>query len=200
MEFFMYKIVCNDLDVNYAYVGSTNNFAKRMSNHKNNFNDKTKAHLKIYQIIKEHGGWNNWTMVQIEKCYCDSTLDARKRERYFYEELNANMNMIRPMCTLEEAKEKSIECRKQYRLENQDTIKQYRLENQDTMKQYQSKYRFKNKDKIKQHYQQNKERIAAHASERIHCEVCNCEIRKSNISTHNKSKKHMNNTSSLEHT
>jgi hypothetical protein len=48
-------------------------------------------------------------MVKIENITCDSTLDARTWERYWYEKLNANMNTNRPMRTSEEAKKYATE-------------------------------------------------------------------------------------------
>ena len=109
MEYIVYKIVSNDLDVKYTYVGSTMNFTRRKCRHKRNSKNEKRAHLKLYSTINEHGGWNNWSMIKIEMCICETTLDARKRERYWYEELNANMNTYRPMCTTEEEKGKEAE-------------------------------------------------------------------------------------------
>jgi hypothetical protein len=77
----MYKIVCDDLDVKFNYVGSTQNFTRSKCQHKRNSNDKKKAHMKLYKIINENGGFSNWSMIKLESCYCASNLDARKRER-----------------------------------------------------------------------------------------------------------------------
>jgi hypothetical protein len=90
----MYKIVCNDLAITDIYVGHTTDFTKRKCNHKTscyNPNDK-KNNLKLYQIIRENGGWTNWSMVQIEEYSCSNSNEAGARERYWYETLNANMN------------------------------------------------------------------------------------------------------------
>ena len=56
-----------------------------------------------------------------------------------------------------------------------------------------------NKEYVKKHaqqyYQKNKERILARQNKydlvKVHCELCDCEFRKRNISSHNKSKRHM---------
>jgi len=81
MEYIIYKLVCNDLDVKYTYVGSTKDFTRRKCQHKNYSKKEKKIHQKLYSTINDHGGWENWTMVKIESCICDSYLDARKRER-----------------------------------------------------------------------------------------------------------------------
>jgi len=175
MEYVFYKIVCNDLDVKYTYVGSTTNFTRRKCQHKGNSNDEKYGHMKLYKIINENGGFANWTMVKIETCICASTLDARKRERYFYEELNANMNMIRPMSTLEENKENKAEWNKQYGMDNKESIAAYK----------------------KDYYEKNKDKQASRVSDKIHCEACDCYNSRGHISRDNKSPKHLANINKL---
>ena len=75
----MYKIVCNDLDVKYTYVGSTMNFTRRKAQHKLRRKDATRTN-KLYTTIREHGGFEYFTMVKIETCMCDTKLDSRMRE------------------------------------------------------------------------------------------------------------------------
>jgi len=90
----IYKIVCNDLNISDVYVGHTTDFIRRKRGHKsncNNPNDK-RYNFKVYQIIKANGGWDNWTMVEIEKFPCKDGNEAAARERYWYEQLNANLN------------------------------------------------------------------------------------------------------------
>jgi len=172
MEYIVYKIVCDDLEVKYTYVGSTMNFTRRKCQHKKNSNNKEKyGHQKVYNVINEHGGWNNWSMIKIESYICETTLYARIRERYWYEELNANMNMVRPMCTTEEAKVYASEWSKEYYNNNKITII----------------------EKNKQYSQLNKEKISARNLELIICKSCNCYNSKQHIARHNKTKKHQHN-------
>jgi hypothetical protein len=99
----MYKIVCNDLNVKDVYVGHTTDFTKRETRHKYdciNHNSK-KRNLKVYETIRVNGGWENWTMIEIEKYPCHDKNEARARERYWYELLNANLNMICPTLNVE---------------------------------------------------------------------------------------------------
>ena len=44
-------------------------------------------------------------MIEIEKYKCDDGNEARARERYWYEQLQATLNMIRPLQTDEEIKQ-----------------------------------------------------------------------------------------------
>jgi hypothetical protein len=65
----IYKIVCNDLNITDVYVGHTTNFINRKALHKsncNNINGKS-YNLKIYNTIRNNGGWLNWSMIEIEK-------------------------------------------------------------------------------------------------------------------------------------
>lgn len=90
----MYKIVCNDLNITDLYVGQTTNFTVRKSSHKSNScNERCKIYnTKVYKFIRENGGWNNFSMVEIEKFTCNDSNEAHKRERYWVETLNASLN------------------------------------------------------------------------------------------------------------
>ena len=94
----IYKIVCNDLTIIDIYVGSTTNFTKRKSQHKSNIKIEAQhSQYKIYKIIRDNGGWENWSMIQIELYPCTNGNEARERERYWYEQLNASLNMRCPI-------------------------------------------------------------------------------------------------------
>jgi hypothetical protein len=94
----IYKIVCNDLSITECYVGHTTDFARRKKCHKHYCtNDKHKKYdQKIYKAIRDNGGWTNWCMVTIEKHPCKDVYEACIRERYYYEQLNSNLNMVFP--------------------------------------------------------------------------------------------------------
>ena len=90
----IYKIVSKDLNIKDIYVGSTTNFTQRK--HKHSKCCSIDACLKLYKTIYMNGGWNNWIMIEIEKYPCVDHNEATKRERYYYELLNANLNMLSP--------------------------------------------------------------------------------------------------------
>jgi hypothetical protein len=94
----LYKLVCNDLNITESYVGHTTHFIKRRATHKSrccNPNDK-KYNFKVYKLMRETGGWENWTMIQIEEYPCNNINEAGARERYWYEKLNSTMNTYMP--------------------------------------------------------------------------------------------------------
>ena len=160
----IYKIVCDDLSVKDCYVGHTINMTKRKYTHKSHCNnEKDKKHnLKIYQIIRENGGWENWNMVLVEKFPCKDKHEACKREREVYEELGAKMNTLRPYLTQEELKEQIKQHHKKYREEHQEKIKEYH----------------------KQYYQERKAEIAEKLKEKAECEYCSKLLSKQNMSRH----------------
>lgn len=170
----IYKIVCNNLEITDIYVGSTTNFTRRKSQHKNNCNrPKSKDyHFKIYQTIRDNGDWGNWAMVQIEEFPCVNGHEARARERYWYEQFQATLNMKYPQRTAQEFyganKEHIAEYKKQYAEINKDKIsekgKKYYLTNKEHISEYKKQYAQKNKDKIteykKKWYESNKTKMA----------------------------------------
>jgi len=154
----IYKIVCNDLNITDLYIGSTTQFTTRKSQHKcrcNNLEDKN-SKFKIYKTIRDNGGWLNWAMVKIEDFPCADGNEARARERYWYEQLNSNLNMRYP-----------IRNDKEYREDNKELLKvkhkQYHEENIEKIKEQRKQYREANKQKIKEQksisYQKHKDTI-----------------------------------------
>ena len=172
----MYKIVCNDLNIADKYIGHTTNFKSRKNQHKNccNNESQTKYSLKVYQFIRDNGGWNNWTMIKIEDYPCNSLLDATKRERELLEELKANLNNNIPTRTKKEYYQDNSEY---FSLLNRDR----RLNNLD---------KFKEKDK--NYYNNNKDKILQKRNEKITCECGGCYTH-GNKSKHFKTIIHQNN-------
>ena len=178
----VYQIRCDELEVGNIYIGSTTDFIKRKSNHKSNCNnEKSKSYnYKIYEIIRNNGGWNNWKMIQVEEYPCENNRQAEEREEYWRKKLNADLNMYRSYITEDEKneyiksyydlnsvsiKEKSKtyyntnrdkvrDRQKEYEKEHAEEIKErkrmYREENKEKFKEISRKYREENREKIKQ--------------------------------------------------
>ncbi len=148
----IYKIVCNDLNITDCYVGHTTNFRNRKTQHKytcNNEKDKD-YNLKIYRTIRDNGGWWEWSMIEIEKFSCVDGNEARAKERYWFEILNANMNDRFPLRTQKEYVDTHQEQIKQYNEKNKNYIKernkQYKLDHKDEIKKRQKQYREEHKE------------------------------------------------------
>jgi hypothetical protein len=100
----------------------------------------------MYNIIREKG-WNEWEMIEVEKYPCNDGNEARKRERYWYETLHANLNSRLPISTYNEYYELNKEKIKE---QNKISCKNYRLKNKDAYRETQRLYRQKNRDMINQ--------------------------------------------------
>lgn len=117
MKYIIYRISIND----YIYIGSTLDFNQRKIRHKS---ECQLSHIKLYQIIREQGGWDKCEMVPIEEFECDGMIQSRIREEYWRREYNANMNSKQAHTTLEEKKQYKNEHAKGYREINKDKIRE----------------------------------------------------------------------------
>jgi hypothetical protein len=149
----IYKIVCNDLNITETYVGHTTSFVRRKHQHKHTCNKENRKgyNFKIYQTIRDNGGWDNWSMIQICEYPCNSFHEAIAEERRHYELLNAKMNMKNPCRTYEE-----------WYQDNKDIISEkvkiYYNENKDTISEKQKIYNEKNKEQILERHKEYREK------------------------------------------
>lgn len=143
----IYKIVCKDLEIKDVYVGHTTDFTNRKYQHKSACSCENDKHYnyKVYEFIRENGGWDNFEMIEIEKYNCKDANEARARERYWYEELNATLNSSVP------------------NRNHKESSKEYYELNKDKLKEYKKVWKELNKDKIKgwhkTNYELNKDKL-----------------------------------------
>lgn len=149
-----YKIVCNDLTITDVYVGHTTDFTKRKSSHKFSCNnpEKKEYDYKLYTFIRENGGWDNFSMIQIEEKSVENSKEATKYERELYELLNAKLNTIKPFITTEERKEYNKEYLKN---RNQsDEFKQSQKQYDKIRRQTDKHKQYRQTDEYKQYHKQ----------------------------------------------
>jgi len=91
----IYKIYCKNINVTDVYVGHTTNFTKRKYQHKISSNN-IKNEEKIYKVIRDNGGWDNWDMIEIAKYNCKDATEARIKEHEHYKLLNTSLNSNPP--------------------------------------------------------------------------------------------------------
>jgi hypothetical protein len=109
-----------------VYVGHTTNFNKRKGQHKSNCkneNDK-KFNFKLYQMIRDNGGFDRFKMIEVEKYPCKDKREAERREDEVMKELKASMNTIKSFTTDEERKEYHKDYHKEYYENNKEQIKE----------------------------------------------------------------------------
>ena len=161
-QYFIYKLVCDDCD--FIYVGSTRSIKDRKRQHKSR--SKT-SEMKVYRMIRENGGWENWRMVILEEC--DETIETKRqaemREETFRLELKADLNSKRAYRSEDDIKADKKEHNKEYNStpERKAYNKEYRSTPQ--RKAYNKEYM---KEYIKEYQQRPevKERRNAQARER----------------------------------
>ena len=126
----IYKLCCNDPDVTEIYIGNTTDFTKRKNGHKSRCNNEnSKKYLfKVYQYIRSNGGWNNWSMILIEKYPCLDALEAKQKEQDYILKLHSTLNSQIP----------------------NRTKPQWNNENKEHLQELSQKYREINKDKYKE--------------------------------------------------
>ena len=155
-----YKIVCEDCP-DYIYIGSTKSYRSRKNQHKIACNSDKKYHLKIYQKIRENGGWDKWNMIIIDEGDDLTFTQARIKEEELRLKYNGNLNSIKAFRTEEEKKE-------------------YK-------KEYGKEYCFNNKEKRKEQRKQYDEKVG---KVKITCE-CGCVVSQNSIARHQRTNKHL---------
>jgi len=189
----IYKLCCKDPTIKDEYVGSTVNFTRRKACHKSHcLNENYKEYnFKVYQCIRDNGGWDNWAMIEVERYCASDKKDLHARERFWLEELGATLNKNVPNRSISEwyqiNKEKKAEYNAEYRQKNKVKIAEYKYEyyqknkekiaekqseyhqnNKEKIAEYGAEYRQKNKEKITEKqakkYQKNKEKIAEYSA------------------------------------
>jgi len=125
----IYKIICKDINIKDIYVGHTTSFKDRKREHKSRINKNYK--FKIYETIRNNGGWDNWEMIEIEKYPCKDSNEARTREKYHCELLKSNLNMYSPVIDIEKLKSYRKDYLKKYNArlseEQKNKKKQYNI-------------------------------------------------------------------------
>ena len=138
-----YKLCCKDPRIKEIYVGSTCAFRARKAAHKGSccIDTRSNHNFPVYQYMREHGGWENWDMVEIERKTCVDKRESGVRERYWVETLGATLNRQVPTRT-----------RNQYYADNKEGIleirRKYEEDNKEDLLEIRRKYRHNNKEKI----------------------------------------------------
>ena len=182
----IYKLCCKDPNITDIYIGSTTNMKQRKQGHKNRCNNPNskKYNYKVYQTIREYGGFDNWDMILVEYVNATSKQELEKEERIVIELLQPTLNCVIPTRTnkeyYEEHKKDISEQRQKKYNENKEKIlekcKIYRQNNKEQKSATDKKYREQNKEKLKK-----QQRI------KVKCEFCECLATKSNIKRHQNS-------------
>ncbi|MDR3598649.1 hypothetical protein [Clostridium sp.] len=140
---------------------------------------------------------DNIDIVLIENCPCNDKEELHKFERKYIDELEC-VNKVTPARTKAESQHAYYEANKNKIAEYH---KQHRENNKDKYQEQYYKYVQNNREQIsqasKEYREKNKEIIKVKQSQKIPCNICGSSVSKSNLSYHNKSKKHLSFVASL---
>jgi len=166
----IYKYVCNDSSVLCEYVGHTTNWNKRKASHKERCNDikDKKYHLKLYEIMRANGGFDNWRMILVEDYPCKNKREAEQREQYHMDLLVEKMNT-----------------NNSFTMEIID--KSHPNYNNEKYKSHLKR----NPDFNKKRYQKNLEKNSNHNKEQYYCEYCKNHFSLKHKARHERSQKHI---------
>jgi hypothetical protein len=150
-------------DITEIYIGSTADKKQRKKQHKSDCNNEysEEYNRKVYKFIRNNGGWDNWKFEVIERFPCENEIQLRIRERYHYDLLKPELNMIRPFITKEELKKYQAKWRKEHKkviLKN--SAKRYQDNREEIQKQHAINYQEHREERQKQHainYQEHRE-------------------------------------------
>ena len=125
----IYMIKSNqDFDNENVYIGSCCNFTRRKCCHKtrcNNPNDKS-YNLKLYQTIRDNGGWDEWVMLKLHDFPCNEKYELNLEERRVIDLYKSKLNMNVPLRNnkeyYEDNKEHINEKHKKYYEDNKEKI------------------------------------------------------------------------------
>jgi len=179
-DYTFYKIINVNSDVDLCYVGSTVNIKQRVRSHKKNCNNPNMRYynLKVYKTIREHGGWDEFKIIEIGYAEQLTLTEAHVIEEKYRVELCAELNTNRCHITEEQRKDRDALIKLNYRQNNKELVHQ--------------------QEKLS--YEINKHKIKTRVGEKITCE-CGSVICHGEKSRHRKTKKHidlMNNKNNIE--
>ena len=200
----IYKLCCKDPSVTDEYIGSTLNFTRRKNAHKSRCNNEKDSgyNVYVYKFIREHGGWYNWDMVEVERYSAQDRADLHTRERFWVEELESTLNKQIPTRSNDEwitdNKEKMSEYKAGWYQDNKEKLSEKQAEryqnNKEKISEKQAERYQNNKKNIREkqveYRQNNKKKIAQDRAEKATCE-CGAIVRKYTLPRHRLSKIHI---------
>ena len=93
-NYVVYKIECKDKSNPHIYIGSTTNLKSRKWDHKKRYTQPYRyGHkLKLYETMRENGGWDNFEFSPIEELIGVTKLQAHIREQFWIDYYKPNLN------------------------------------------------------------------------------------------------------------
>ena len=177
----IYRIYCKDENIKDCYIGSTIDLYNRFKAHKASVNNRNlnNYNLKIYQFIRENGGWDNFDREILEYYPCNNEEDLKIKEQEYISRFKPTLNTFNAYRT-EEVK----------KIQKQKKAKKYRESEKGQKSQKISQEKLMNDPERHQKKLKNKSEWGKKPK---FCEVCNRTVTNDGWSHHKKTKLHQNN-------
>ena len=178
-DYTFYKIINVNCDVDLCYVGSSVDMKQRTRQHKSNCNNVNgvKYNLKVYKTIREHGGWDEFKIIEIGYAKQLTLTEAHVIEEKYRVELCADLNGKRCHITEEQRKERLD------KIVNKER-------HSETSRIWHQKNRDKNNERSMVYRQNNKVKLKANATAKNTCE-CGCVISHDSLARHRRTQNHI---------
>jgi len=152
----IYKIYSKIKGVNEIYIGSSTKFNNRCKGHYKNciYPNVESYYLKLYNYIRDNGGFENFIIEKIEHYPCNNKLQLRQREQHFIDTLKPSLNDSRA----------------------------YRTDEQKINYYQDNKSDFNIKSKI--YYNEHQVELRQKGNEKVQCDKCDKQFTKRNKSRH----------------
>tara|TARA_R110002096_G_scaffold4076_1_gene19379 strand:- start:4 stop:624 length:621 start_codon:yes stop_codon:yes gene_type:complete len=163
----IYKLWCHEIDD--IYIGSTTqSLSQRLSGHKS-LDCSSKILFEKSNSVK---------IELIEEFPCDNKMQLNKKEGEHIRKNDCVNKLI------------AGRTKKEWYVNNKEKYKEYRENNKKEIAEKMKEFYVNNKEKYTEYYENNKKEIAEKKKFKIMCNLCKCNIRKSDFIIHTKSLKH----------
>ncbi len=192
----IYTIRCNS-NTDFIYIGSTcQTLSRRWQDHKKDVNHRDS---KVYKIIRENGGIDNFYIELYEDFSCERKEQLLQREGEIMRQIgNMSMNTIiagtfagKTQAEYDKERDKTEHRQNYKKLYGKKYLETHREENKEYHKQWYENNKEAQKEAVREYNIVNREKIKERRGTKIECK-CGSIICKGDISKHYKSLKHQN--------
>jgi hypothetical protein len=150
----IYQISSKDESIQEKYIGHSTDLKYRIKDHYKRCNgDKVKKDFKVYEFIRNNGGWDNWVVELILVYPCKTKNEAKLKEREYIEALGNNaLNMCIPMRTASEwyydNRDRLLKSHTEYQKNNKEKVANYPCNTKESKSKFNKEYRAEHRDQL----------------------------------------------------
>jgi predicted GIY-YIG superfamily endonuclease len=88
----VYQLKCKDESVKDTFIGATTNLSNVLRSHRGKYESKTYNDRRLYQIIRDTGGWAKWEVCILEDSNFDSAHQINDMKAFWCDKLKPTLN------------------------------------------------------------------------------------------------------------